>query len=1657
MKNQKEERSASPLKSSARHDGNHNNSSNNRNPQQILDFIGPSGAVKELFAMPYTSSDVGVSVAVHNMGGGTLLLDGGGDDAYIVPPSQSNASSFSSNTDETKNNKQKNQNSSQSNSSNTSRAKNDPTPIPLHNRYESSIPGGGTAAFPQHHHLGGGGASAALSLVTSMLRQLSESDRKSISHKEKKEKNQVDDIIGNKTNMEIQNLSSKSTYLKDFSLTSKIDNKLIETNRVTTSTSLIPAPSNIKNLSESNMSKKSSITEIIRSDSNSNISDFTSVATPATISFTDSPSSLLTQRNEGHEHNNNNTLALIKPPEYHSRNVVRPPVEPKQYLSWKFHDMNLLIASDAIIYRPHHHPSHPSHKNTSDANPTNAGHDFFSNSQNGTENFSQSQKGNYNHNQSNTASMSQAITLRVENEFDFKQQVLKAQELSMIQENSSIHHVNSSNPNINSYAAALKSTKPPPRTQNKTNEIEEVEMKEIEESKDTSTASDTLAQVHLQTCIMPTLQDSQFDTSSSHNNKVPSSPSPSHSDIPPTTTSPISTCLDAYLDNIISNVPQLALCLEEKGFVQSVKLLRTEDIPTHMMMMQDVTMPAPTSSTNPSNNSPEINNPSFSNTNTNTNTKPPSTSSTPNPTNTQNRQKPMFSPSVVDLNATMLLQFLKENCSSENSTYLLRRNAGEQNIQLYDVTSISSKRQRKWTWWLAMMSYRFALRLSQLSKSDYFDGSDYSDAMKRNCRARERSLLQTSLDLLMELADMDGGDHETIRASVNELLADTFLGQISSSPSDIGNFDCMEEEISQKSNYSSSGSSPFKGAYKKSSSSPALIFGSESESANDFSPNKIKTRAPTPTSSGSQPYSNVKADGLNKAQDFIMSAIRTLSPLLDKARKEQSIALEKKRDKEEEVKKSQKKQEQERRNNSSRRRYIRKKPTLIMSSETDQDENKKDDFHEDRLPTGTSLTDLIQQMKSVDLTANNNADIVPMVPTNASPDLQAMSISKKDIENDIDLESTIFQVEAVSMQLYGLHHKLINVSLRLAEHHLRNYWSSSVMQALRSAARRIADVVALLSPLGLLDSKSSLDNTTRPSSFLEQVLNQYARLWEFCGHFARSFAGDYLWRDQGHACGEDVVALLQDVEAACVVLGEEKSVPASLGSTSLEDKTKGQVTLHSLSGIISPNCSGALNNVSHSDIDKNPTCLHLANKLLSQQSQLKREKRRVLIASVICYSRAIGTFIALMEEEDSSNLIAESSSLFSRPNIISEAKVSTSDNQKGEKKSKINLSILSLLRKRLGDACNEIGKVLLSTLKEVLVTSMNSKSPAIPLLESAQFWFEEGLEHFEQCGDLRNIALLRCNLCQCCKVSANSQIILSKKKEVGEKNSTNAEEYLQEATVHLQKAHSALIQRDEDPKTWDMVSEELAATFLVLGVRRRQSLLGGGTTPIIMQALRLTPGKERSVVHPMEQALEIYEKLLNAHQAAAAHYQLALFYAKVWTCQRNETKTREKLSSAFIHYSHAHRYFFSSMRGNEPTFIILSLDLSNLYSSVSGEECLKKALACCLDTCDAFSPEAVSVSLEQQQYPGHPPADNTEWCNKMLTLAESIEDRVVKLLLNLVKVEKEGDASDDKFKEMYREALMFKMATAKKGHSNGARGGFKIHELLTKLKGRNVL
>jgi hypothetical protein len=587
-------------------------------------------------------------------------------------------------------------------------------------------------------------------------------------------------------------------------------------------------------------------------------------------------------------------------------------------------------------------------------------------------------------------------------------------------------------------------------------------------------------------------------------------------------------------------------------------------------------------------------------------------------------------------------------------------------------------------------------------------------------------------------------------------------------------------------------------------------------------------------------------------------------------------------------------------------------------------------------------------------------------------------------ESDSDCEENTrncsSENEAVATQLYGLHQKVVNCYLGMAEIHLKNYFSSSAMQCLRSAARRLADSFFLVG-----ETLGSRADDKRALAWLRRSQMQYVWLWEHCGHFARSFGGDVLWRDRGHARADDVLSVLRDAETAfednkkLQCLQRTSDLFKFLASDSLNSATN-EVNLHHLSGVVS--MSGSKGSIAPVFIvDKDSVAQ--AEEYLSSQHLLKREERQVLVASCIAYQRAILAYKCLVDDTSVE---------------------------------KTHEDLMGLLQQRLGDACNEVGKMLLNALRSLLGSSTNTRTCSLkcaagPLLSSALFWFDEGLASFQKCGDLRNLAMLRCNICQCYKLMANSTFA-----EDVSNVPSHAEKSLQEGVHHLLAAHDALGMREYDPVCWDMVSAELATTYLVLGVRRRQALIGSGNVPLILEALRLSPGKERSIVEPMLRAKEMYEEMGNPHQAAASHYQLALYYSKIWTCQRDESKTREKLSAAFAHYSAAHEYFSRSLRGNESTFCLLCLDLASLYASVQGEGGIFKALMCCFDTAPAFSPETIAEHVSR----------GSAWVEQMATLAAGVEERVFKLLKSLTKLEEEaGDVP--KYKLLYRVGLTAKL------------------------------
>lgn len=979
----------------------------------------------------------------------------------------------------------------------------------------------------------------------------------------------------------------------------------------------------------------------------------------------------------------------------------------------------------------------------------------------------------------------------------------------------------------------------------------------------------------------------QLHTSIIHSNNlvfggtfsVSSEPSPDSDKL----ASPMYTLIDSYLDQLITNVPQLALVLREKGFVQSVKLMQTQQIPEAFLQSATFDTKHPFEVINTS--------------------KSPTGQQSP-AASVEN----IFDPNIMQMNAASLLTFLRANCTKDNSTYLLHREAGQQNIQLFDVSAISTQRQQKWIWWLAMMSYRFSQRLRHLSVNMAMNKSKKIDpALQRSFRARERSLLQNVISLLEEFTDLGGQPHELLVAEVCEKLADTFLR-----------------------------------ADKEATSRPVT---------DKDKPSPGQTPVPaTITPTVQQRYSKARPDSLNKAQDYLAKGISVLWKVWQKAVDDLPTA------------------------------------SIKMSRRRRRQHRVRED-----LPKGL-------------------ARVVSITDDSSSSDE-----GEKETK-DHESEALQVKAETLATRLIALHHKMIDISLRLSELHLNAYWSSSAMQALRTAARKMADAVGICLSLPRTGKKPVM-------SWMHGSQLQYVRLWELCGHFARSFAADELWRERGHAAGDDVISVLRDVESAFPwgshdVSTSDAPTVEDIFYPYIKDLVMPSGDLIDLTGLV--------------EIEGNLEAEHAgtARKLLNSKHQLQNDRRRVLVAASFAYSRA--------------TLAYESSIKFQ--NWGKQTSVQA-------KEGSDECALLNILRQRQGDANNELAKLLLNELRAVLAAFQNpasnskeSEAAVEPLLSSALYWFKEGLKSFNLCKDLRNSTLLSCNICQCYKIKANANFASSRKSNASKSDKAgHADACLKEAIGSLQAAHEKLGERDVDPMAFDMVSNELAATYLVLGVRRRQALIGSGNTPVILQVMRLNPGETRSIIDPMEKALHIYDESGNANQAAAAHYQLALFYSKTWTCQRDETKTREMLSAAFSHYNAALTYLSRSIQGNEQTFVLLCLDSSSLYSTVSGEECLCLAFARCLDARDAFSRDSIDLS--------RPATIQKEWLQTMTTLAASVEERLFKTLRSLLKLEDSNlSAVSKKYKDLYRIALTTKMSAANASKNGDEKALVAMHALLQAVK-----
>jgi hypothetical protein len=605
-------------------------------------------------------------------------------------------------------------------------------------------------------------------------------------------------------------------------------------------------------------------------------------------------------------------------------------------------------------------------------------------------------------------------------------------------------------------------------------------------------------------------------------------------------------------------------------------------------------------------------------------------------------------------------------------------------------------------------------------------------------------------------------------------------------------------------------------------------------------------------------------------------------------------------------------------------------------------------------------------------------------------DLLSMAVKELNKKFDGPRKSKL-ENEALAIQMYGLYHKQINVGLANTRLHLQRYQSSNVMQSLRHVGRGITSASNLL--LRSCGSKhhahlKKIVLGYDKHNFIQSLSCQYANLWEECGNFARSFASDSLWRDHGHCAGEDICSLLQDVEWSLSTVVHVIDAPESKSlhggeiheSLSITIKTKGIINLQYLTGIVPVSENIVL-------MDNISSCLDKTNAYLQKQKLMKKEQRRVLVAACICYGRAADTFM-------------RSSGFKSKSDVLN---ISEDD-------------LLSLMLKRLGDGCNEVGKVL----QEEALKSVKFQENAVitrNILLSSAWWFTEALEAFTLCKDkvgTTNAAVMHCNLASCAKLRASQESFDKIESSIGNKDP------MDQAIAHLECAYNLLEQRDlYDPGVWDMVSKELASAYLFVGVRRRDILFKEHTSQIMLQP-HITPKIERSIIEPLEKALKIYTAIGDEQKIAATSLHLAQYYSKIWASQRNEHLTKEKLSKAFSFYQKSHQYFFSHTLGNEYALSCLILELSNLYKTVSPE----KAILSCIDCQNAISAAAVTHHMTTDD-----PTNFKKWISQMTDVVVKLEDNILSLLSVLAKNEKRTGNNSGVFQKLYRDALTIKLTT----------------------------
>ncbi|CAN1175685.1 Erythroid differentiation-related factor 1 [Linum perenne] len=185
------------------------------------------------------------------------------------------------------------------------------------------------------------------------------------------------------------------------------------------------------------------------------------------------------------------------------------------------------------------------------------------------------------------------------------------------------------------------------------------------------------------------------------------------------------TWLEAWLDNVMASVPELAICYHENGVVQGYELLKTDEIFLLKGISEDGT--------------------------------------------------PAFHPHVVQQNGLSVLRFLQKNCKQDPGAYWLYKSAEEDMIQLFDLSVIPDNQSSSdynddssslpplhracdSSFSLGTLLYRVAHRLSL--------------SMAPNRRAKCARFFRQCLEFLEE------PDHLVVRASAHEEFARLLLTNV---------------------------------------------------------------------------------------------------------------------------------------------------------------------------------------------------------------------------------------------------------------------------------------------------------------------------------------------------------------------------------------------------------------------------------------------------------------------------------------------------------------------------------------------------------------------------------------------------------------------------------------------------------------------------------------------------------------------------------------------------------------------------------------------------------------------------------------------------------------------------------------------------------------